>query len=418
MLLQWPRRHVLVALTFLACVIAYTDRVNISVAAVAMREQFGWSQTQKGFVLSAFFVGYLLFMFASGLVAARFGGRRVLGCSVLAWSIFTLLTPAAAMLSIPLLIATRVGMGIGEAAMFPAAYELFGRWAPPTERARAVARMLSGVAIGTVIGLMGSGWLVGHYSWPMAFYVFGVLGLVWVTVWFRTIENDPANDPRLSVEERALLLETCATNGPVEQLPLRLLLCAPVLAIVAGHVAAAWTTYVLISWLPSYFREVHGLTVLSAGLFSAVPWLAMFTSSNIAGVVSDRLIRRGISVAFVRKFMQCAGLLGSAAFLLVIRYADSPAVALAILCAATGTLGCVFAGYAPGVLDVAPRHSAVLYGFSNTFAQIPGIIGVAVTGWLVDVTGTYSAAFVLTALVSAAGALIFALRFDARLLIE
>jgi ACS family sodium-dependent inorganic phosphate cotransporter len=134
-------------------------------------------------------------------------------------------------------------------------------------------------------------------------------------------------------------------------------------------------------------------------------------------MVSDRLIRRDISVTFIRKFMQCAGLLGSAASLLVIRYADSPAAALAILCAATGTLGCVLAGYAPSVLDVAPRHGAVLYGFSNTFAQIPGIVGVAVTGWLVDVTGTYSAALVLTALVSAAGALIFALRFDASPLI-
>jgi len=52
-----------VGLPFLGCIIAYTDRVNISVAAVAMKEHFGWSQTEKGFVLSAFFVGYFMFMF-------------------------------------------------------------------------------------------------------------------------------------------------------------------------------------------------------------------------------------------------------------------------------------------------------------------------------------------------------------------
>jgi len=72
----------------------------------------------------------------------------------------------------------------------------------------------------------------------------------------------------------------------------------------------------------------------------------------------------------------------------------------------------------PSYLDVAPRHGAVLFGFGNTFATIPGIVGVAVTGWLVDVTGTYSAAFVLTAIVSAAGALIFGLLFDARPIID
>ena len=148
---RWPRRYVVVTLTFLGCLIAFTDRVNISVAAVAMKEHFGWSQTQKGFVLAAFFVGYLLFMFAAGLLAQRFGGKRVLGYSVLAWSIFTLLTTPAATLSIAVLIAVRIAMGIGEAGMFPATYELFGRWVPPTERTRAVAFMTSGVPVGTLI---------------------------------------------------------------------------------------------------------------------------------------------------------------------------------------------------------------------------------------------------------------------------
>jgi ACS family sodium-dependent inorganic phosphate cotransporter len=416
---RWPRRHVVVALTFLACIIAYTDRVNISVAAVAMREHFGWSQTQKGFVLSAFFVGYLLFMYVAGLLASRFGGKRVLGCSVLAWSIFTLLTPPAATLSMAALIAARIGMGVGEAAMFPATYELFGRWTPPTERARAVSRMLSGIPIGTLIGLMGTGWLIARYGWAMAFYTFGVVGLVWVIVWFQQVENDPAADPRLNIVERALLCEAKSSVGSAKTVPLRrLLLCTPVSAIVAGHVATTWSLYVLLSWLPSYFRDVQGLGIANAGLFSAAPWLAMFAATNVAAVVADRMIERGVSVTTTRKLMQCSGLVLSAGFLLMLRDVHSPAAALAFLCAATSALGCTWSGFGPSVLDVAPRHGAVLYGFSNTFATIPGIVGVAVTGWLVDVTGTYSAAFVLTSIVSAAGALVFGFLFDARPIVE
>src|SRR5215467_13797751 len=132
---NWPRRHVLVALAFLACVLAYTDRVNISVAAVAMQEHFGWSQTEKGLVLAAFFFGYFLFLFVAGLAANRFGGKRVLGCSVLAWSIFTLLMPSAAMASIAVLVVARISLGIAEAPTYPAIYELFGRWVPQAERA-------------------------------------------------------------------------------------------------------------------------------------------------------------------------------------------------------------------------------------------------------------------------------------------
>jgi sugar phosphate permease len=84
MIAGWRRRHVVIGFIFLGCIIAYTDRVSISVAAIAMKEHFGWSQTQKGLVLSAFFIGYFLFMFAGGLISARFGGKRVLGCSVAA----------------------------------------------------------------------------------------------------------------------------------------------------------------------------------------------------------------------------------------------------------------------------------------------------------------------------------------------
>ena len=70
------------------------------------------------------------------------------------------------------------------------------------------------------------------------------------------------------------------------------------------------------------------------------------------------------------------------------------------------------------MMDVAPRHGALIYGVSNTFATLPGIVGVAATGWLVDRTGTYSAGFALTAGVGIAGALVFGLLFDARPLLD
>ena len=419
MIARWPRRRVVVALTFVGCIIAYTDRVNISVAAVAMKEHFGWSQTQKGLVLSAFYVGYLLFMFVAGLLATRFGGKRVLGCSVIAWSIFTLLTPWAAMQSLTALLAARIGMGIGEAAMFPAGFELLGRWTPPTESSRALAQLYSGIPLGTLMGLMGSGWIVERFGWPTVFYVFGATGLLWVIVWFKQVQNDPAADPRVDAEERLLLLKGRTASVSVDKTPLRrLLLRAAVLAIVAAHFAIAWSLYVLLSWLPSYFRDVQGLNIANAGLFSAALWLAMFAATNLAAVVSDRMIKRGVSVMAARKLMLCGGLVVSAAFLLMIREAHSPAAALVLMCAATGALGCTWAGLPPSFLDVAPRHSAVLFGFSNTFATIPGIIGVAATGWLVDLTSTYSAAFVLATIVSAAGALIFWVFFDARPIVD
>jgi MFS transporter, ACS family, solute carrier family 17 (sodium-dependent inorganic phosphate cotransporter), other len=409
-----PRRHVVVGMAFLASVVGYTDRVNISVAAVAMKEQLGWSQTQKGLVLSAFFVGYMLFMFASGWLATRFGGKRVLGLSVLAWSVVTLLTPFAAQVSLAALFAARVAIGVGEAGLFPATYELFGRWVPASERSRAVARMLSGIPIGTVVGVIATAWVVTRFGWPMAFYAFGAVGLVWVAAFFREVENDPADDPRVGAEERALLPAPDTATRSAKVPWRRLLLRWPVLAVIVGHFASTWNLYVLLSWLPSYFRDVQHLTIANAGLFSAAPWLTNFAGTQLAGIIADRLIARGVHATFVRKLMQCVGLVGAAAFLLALRDVDSAGGALALLCAAMGAQGLCVSGFAPAMMDVAPRHGALIYGVSNTFATVPGIVGVTATGWLVDRTGTYTAGFVLAAGVSAVAALLFGLLFEAR----
>jgi len=78
-----------------------------------------------------------------------------------------------------------------------------------------------------------------------------------------------------------------------------------------------------------------------------------------------------------------------------------------LMCGATGTLAFCFAGFSPNSFDIAPRYADVIWGISNTFATLPGIVGVAVTGWLVERTGGYAAPFIVTASVGVAGALVF-----------
>jgi ACS family sodium-dependent inorganic phosphate cotransporter len=81
---------------------------------------------------------------------------------------------------------------------------------------------------------------------------------------------------------------------------------------------------------------------------------------------------------------------------------------LTVLCAATGLLGLGWTGFSANYLDIAPRHGAMLFAVGNTFGTIPGVVGVTITGWLIDVTGTYTAAFALAAGISVAATLVFA----------
>jgi ACS family sodium-dependent inorganic phosphate cotransporter len=155
-----PKRYTLVALCFCAAFICYIDRINISVAAIAMQETFGWTETVKGFVLSSFFVGYLAMQVAGGWLAHRIGGKLVLGVAVIWWSVFTILTPLAATLSFSMLILVRIAMGLGEATTFPAVFALFSKWVPERERSRTVTLLLSGAPLGVVFALFVSGWIV------------------------------------------------------------------------------------------------------------------------------------------------------------------------------------------------------------------------------------------------------------------
>lgn len=404
----WQQRYNVVGLCVLAVFICYIDRVNISVAAIAMQEDLGWSNRTKGLVLSSFFIGYMLFMVPSGWISNRLGGKIVLGAAVVWWSIFTILTPLAALASLPILILTRILMGMGEAATFPAAYNLYGRWVPPNERSRAVSLLLGGIPLGTLFALMVTGWLVAQYGWPIVFYLFGATGLIWSVIWFKFTYATPEQHPSLSDSERELLAQNERALAKDESIPWkRLLSSRHVWALIINHFCSNWGFYVLLAWLPSYFRTQLELSIASAGLYSALPWLTMFICGNLSGLVADKMVQGGISMTAVRKLMQCTGLFGSSVFLLLAIDVTNANIAMGMMCGALGFLALTWSGFVPNHLDIAPRYADILMGITNTAGTIPGIIGVFVTGWLVDVTGTFSAPFILAACINVFGALIW-----------
>jgi ACS family sodium-dependent inorganic phosphate cotransporter len=390
---RWPPYFTIMLLLFAAVFISYIDRTNISVAAIAMKDELGWTETDKGSVLSAFFVGYLLLMAVSGALANRYGGWLVLGVAVLWWSAWTMLTPPAAMMSLSALIIARIALGLGEAAVFPASINMIGRWVPVERRSRATALIISAISLGTVFSLPVTGWLVREYGWHLPFYLFGAVGLVWYVAWHLYARGDsPLPEAKAATNER-------------RSIPWGRLLGLPaVWAIIVGHFACNWTVYLLLAWLPSYFKTTFGVSLANAGLLSAAPWLVSFVMANVSGAWADRMIRAGRSAGFVRKLMQTIGLVGGAVFLLLLTRATTPTAAVLLMCCATGAGAFCISGFAPNCFDIAPRYADVIWGISNTVATLPGIIGVYITGWLVDSTGTFVAPFLLTAGISLFGA--------------
>ena len=393
----WPRRYTLVLLSFAAVFICYMDRVNISVAIIPMAAEFGWNAEQQGRVLSAFFVGYLLTQVLGGRLADRFGGKIVLGIGVLSWSLFTLITPLAAAAGFAALLAARIGMGVGEGVTFPSIYSLFGRWLPKAESARGIGVIFSAIPLGSVFALLATPFIVVTWGWHWAFYSFGAIGMVWWWFWYRNVSAHPDAHPTIAEHERAQLDAIVAAEESRPPTLRELLGCAPVWAMIVGHFCTNWGGYVLLAWMPTYITQGLGVDFASVGIFSVIPSLCSFLFLNVAGWFADRLIKRGWDVTTARKTMQTIGFGGAATTLMFVGYIHDAPTAIALMSVGSILGACAAGGFGVNHLDVAPRYAGVLMGLSNTAGTIPGIIGVYVSGLILNLTHSWTLVFQVAA---------------------
>jgi len=173
-------------------------------------------------------------------LAARLGGKAVLGFGVLWWSLFTLLTPLSAMTSFPVLIGARILMGLGEGVAFPATYNLLGRWVPLKERSRAASFNLSAIALGTLFAVSTTPFIVLAFGWPAVFYAFGGVGFVWFLFWWLLAGDQPGKPLDPAMPEQ----------GITNRIPWRRIMGKKaVWAIIVAHFCNNWGLYVLLAWL-------------------------------------------------------------------------------------------------------------------------------------------------------------------------
>ena len=151
-------RYLVVAVTALMAVLLYLDRFCISFAEVFIKEDLGLTDTQVGWMLSAFFWTYALSQVPSGWLTDRFGPRVMLTGYVLGWSLLTGLTGLAA--SFGILIVLRFGFGMAQAGAYPTGASIIGRWMPVSARATASSVVSVGGRMGGWLALFASGPLI------------------------------------------------------------------------------------------------------------------------------------------------------------------------------------------------------------------------------------------------------------------
>ncbi|KAM6597331.1 hypothetical protein CsatA_007855 [Cannabis sativa] len=382
---EFPKRWVIVILCFSAFLLCNMDRVNMSIAILPMSAEFNWNPATVGLIQSSFFWGYLLTQIAGGIWADKVGGKKVLGFGVVWWSVATILTPFAARMGLPFLLVVRAFMGVGEGVAMPAMNNILSKWVPVSERSRSLALVYSGMYIGSVTGFAFSPFLIHQFGWSSVFYSFGSLGTVWFTIWLNKAYSSPLEDPQLRPEEKKLILTNSVSKEPVKTIPWgQILSKAPVWALIVSHFCHNWGTFILLTWMPTYYHQVLKFNLTESGLFCVLPWLTMAFSANLGGWIADTLISKGYSVTTVRKGMQTIGFLGPAFFLTQLSHINSPAMAVLCMACSQGTDAFSQSGLYSNHQDIAPRYSGVLLGLSNTAGVLAGVFGTAATGYILQ----------------------------------
>src|SRR5258707_5515895 len=188
-------RWLLIFWLFILSVVAFLDRVNISIAGSSLAAAYHLSNVQLGWVFSAFLAGYALFQTLGGRLADRLGPRRVLAGGVVWWGVFTALTaavPHGITGALFLFISIRFLFGAGEAVVYPASNQFVSRWIPSQERGIANGWIFAGVGAGAGLAPPLITFLMLHYGWRSSFWVCAAIGLVSGLGGFLALRASPA----------------------------------------------------------------------------------------------------------------------------------------------------------------------------------------------------------------------------------
>jgi MFS family permease len=400
------RRYWIYFLLFLFNVICYLDRINMSVAGRSVAQEFALSPVALGYLFSSFLWAYVVMMLPSGHLVDRLGAHRVAAIGAAFWSIAQMLSGAAT--GFATLLLTRLGLGAGEAPTFPVSYRSVRDWAPYTERGLAVGCIQAGTLLGPALSAPAVAWLIAATSWRWSFVVTGAIGLVWVAVW-RALVSTPERTSWLPEQERGRILaerHAGETMSPHDGIGYRGLLRSPSmwgLAISQG--CAVYTVYLYLSWLPNYLQTARHLSLVQSGVFTSVPFFAGAAVIVLTNWIGDRILtpytmrNGGRRVVVVACLLLCA--LGSA-----IPFVDAlPLVVILTIFPVSfgGTATATNAALCNDLLR-SQADSGRAFAFMVLGGNVFGLLAPIVTGYIVQATGSFAAAFILAGALSLIGA--------------
>jgi predicted MFS family arabinose efflux permease len=360
------RRYTLFLLT-LTYAIAFLDRQVLSITQESIKHELGLSDSQLGLLTG---LAFSLFFVLIGIPVARFADRsnrrNVAVASLAIWSTMTGITGMAQ--NYLFLLASRVGVGIGEGGCNPPSYSIIADLYPREKRAAAFSLYTMGANIGVLAGFLFGGFLTHRYGWRMTFAVLGFPGLALALLM------------RLTMREPIRQLLPLATKRQSFWADLHFLSTWPTLRHLALAVAlSALVSVGSLSWTAPFLMRSHHLPIVQVGaMLAMIIGIGGALASFGCGALADRLARNDVRWYVRVPAVVNAGLIP---LFLVGYLVPATPVALFVL-AMPLAFGTAFAGVSLTVLNtIAP--SSMRATASALFLLATNLFGVGLGSWLI-----------------------------------
>jgi MFS family permease len=340
----------------------------------------------------------------------RVGGKLVNGLGIFLWSAATVLTGFAP--SFLFMTATRVVMGIGESTSWPASNWIIREWFPASERGFANAIFGAGAAAGPAVGALAISAIIAVWEWRAGFVVAGGIGFIWLAAWLvwfdrpeRVIWLHPNERDRILAERDGHAVSPAMAQQPASSLR-HLLGLRSVWGLFLTQGCEVYGGYMLLTWLPSYLQQAKGLSVMNAGMLTAVPFAVASLLGILLGKISDRLLTREAVQSGHRRTMLAVLLLGASVILAVPLIDPLWLIILLLACVrAMGLAGsalnfALVTDLVHSRADIGKVTSIIVLG-GNSF----GLMAPIVTGYIVEITGGFDRAFMVAGILPLIGAL-------------
>lgn len=392
---------------FLAFIVAYIDRVNVSFAKLEMLADLSMSETIYGLGAGMFFIGYFIFEVPSNLILHRVGARVWIARIMVTWSVISCLTLfTQGPISFYVL---RFLLGVAEAGFFPGIVLYLATWFPSSRRSQIIALFMVAIPVSGAIGGPVSGWIMqqfgglhGMAGWQWLFLIEGLASLVVGIAAFFILQDSIANVKWLSAEEKRLLKEDLAADDSTRahHSVRQVFRNSKVWLLGLLYFCIAMGNYGLVFWVPTVIQSAGVANIGNIGLLSAVPSVISAVAMVLIARHADRSNDRRIHVA-ICCVLGAAGMLSS---VLLVDHLWLSMAALVVAAIGINSIAPVFWGIPTAMMGGAGAAAAI--ALINSTGNLAGFVSPYVIGFIKDRTGQLLPGMIVLACALVAGAVI------------